>query len=670
MSLTSLFNFNYLKENIKKSKAIILLCMFLLPIIGGIILLVNCSQGNNFMPSIYGVSAPVLFGMYIVPIVLSITLFSFIYKRGSVDFTLSMPINKKQIFLTNTLGGIVIILLTQIINFIITLAISLIYSNIIIDYRMLFDIFLIYSISYIFVFTSCNIAASVSSNKITTIVVTLLILFLVPFVSTFVKTNGFEYNSSENARIECVDKACTPHIYECYSVNCEKDKKNNIYTGYVTKVNNTTYTMPYELISEAIFAIESDININISLLKMVFLSIVYIIIGTILFIKKRFEVVGTSFKSDRIHNVVRTLTTVPIICIIYMIIDNMGVSSHDFFTIILLLVLIFTYLIIYDLITRKRVTNFFKMAIGLVIVCCSVCIIGTTFNDDDDIIKVKDIKEITFTDDNYTDMGTTSNKDVINYVISLLIDENPRGDVDNIYRVKINVKGNLYRFNIFVTEDDYNYINNILLNDKEYLNTLSKYKEGKVFGLRYYDGYTGVNNKLSDMIIKEYRKNNVVVKNYLYDNDSYSDSYSDDLFDVILYIYDNYVVRSVTVNVKNNSELAFELLKYYNSNTKKYFNEYGDENIYSYDVDSNYFGIRDNAYYDDLFVNVGKFIVNNLDDEIDINKEYKSIIISNDYGRNIFVTNRVNEVNDIIKKNINKYEDTEDTGDIDETDYD
>ena len=107
MSLTSLFNFNYLKENIKKSKAIILLCMLLLPTIGGIILLVKCSQGSNFMPSIYEVSGPVLFGMYLVPVILSITLFSFIYKRGSIDFTLSMPINKKQIFLTNTFGGII-----------------------------------------------------------------------------------------------------------------------------------------------------------------------------------------------------------------------------------------------------------------------------------------------------------------------------------------------------------------------------------------------------------------------------------------------------------------------------------------------------------------------------------------------------------------------------------
>ena len=115
MNLTSLFNFNYLKENIKKSKAIILLCMLLLPILNGIILLMHGSTGDNFVASIYDVSGIILFGMYIIPIVLSITLFSFIYKKGAVDFTLSMPINKRQIFLTNTIGGMAIILIMVIV---------------------------------------------------------------------------------------------------------------------------------------------------------------------------------------------------------------------------------------------------------------------------------------------------------------------------------------------------------------------------------------------------------------------------------------------------------------------------------------------------------------------------------------------------------------------------
>ena len=657
MSLTSLFNFNYLKENIKKSKAIILLCMLLLPTIGGIILLVKCSQGSNFMPSIYEVSGPVLFGMYLVPVILSITLFSFIYKRGSIDFTLSMPINKKQIFLTNTFGGIIIILLMQIINLIITLAISLIYSNMIIDYKMLFDIFLIYSISYIFVFTSCNIAASVSSNKITTIVVTLLILFLVPFVSTFIKTDGFNYNNYGTARIECLNKECTPVIYECDSLKCKNDKRNNIYTGYVNRVSDNNYTMPYKLIAGVFLGEEFDSGINVSLLKMVFLSIVYIAVGLILFIKKKFEIVGTSFRSERVHILVRTLTTVPVVCILYVIIKNLGLSSHDFFTIILLLVLIFTYLIIYDLITRKRVTNFFKMAICLVIVSSAVCIVGAFFDDKEEFeIKVNDIKEITFVDDNNINIASTKNKDVINYAVSLLLDDNPRGNVYNMYRIKTKVKGDTYKFTIYVTEDDYNYINNNLVNDKEYLKTLEDYKDSRVFGIEYDNGYTGVkeNKELANMIINEYKNNKDALKNV--------NNY-DGLLNITLYIYDNYNVRSINVDIGNNKELALEILKYYNNNTKNNLDKIGNDSIYSYYVNGSYYGT---SYFD-----IGSFIVKNIDDEIDINKDYSYITMYDNYGKNVFVTNKVEELKDIVGDPDDTYDDAETTGgNVDETDYD
>ena len=650
MSLTSLFNFNYLKENIKKSKAIILLCMLLLPTISGIILLVNCSQGNNFMPSIYEVSGPVLFGMYLVPIVLSITLFSFIYKRGSIDFTLSMPINKKQIFLTNTLGGIVIILLMQIINLIITLAISLIYSNMIIDYKMLFDIFLIYSISYIFVFTSCNMAVSVSSNKITTIVVTLLILFLVPFVSTFIKTEGFNYSNYGNARIECLDKECTPVIYECNSIKCKNDKRNNIYTGYVNRISNNNYTMPYRIVAEVILGEEYDSGINITLLKMIFLSILYIGVGLVLFIKKKFEIVGTSFRSERVHIFVRTLTTIPVVCILYVIIKNLGVSSHDFFTIILLLVLIFTYLIIYDLITRKRVTNFFKMAICLVIVSSATCIVGAFFDDKEEFeIKVNDIKEITFVDDSNINIASTKDKDVINYVVSLLLDSDPRGEVYNIYHIKTKVKGDTYKFTVYITEDDYNYINNRLINDKEYLKTLEDYKDSRVFGIGYDNGYTGVkeNKELANMIINEYKNNKDALKNV--------NNY-DGLLNITLYIYDNYAVRNAAINVNGNKDLALSILKYYNTKTKEHLDKMTEDDTYSYDINGIFYGITD-GYYSELYSEIGKFIVDNIDEDIDINKDYKYIIINDNYCKNIFVTNRVEELDKIMEKYVNDNDD-------------
>ena len=39
---------------------------------------------------------------------------------------------------------------------------------------------------------------------------------------------------------------------------------------------------------------------------MIILSIIYIIVGTVLFSNKRFEIVGTSFRSEKVHILVRT----------------------------------------------------------------------------------------------------------------------------------------------------------------------------------------------------------------------------------------------------------------------------------------------------------------------------------------------------------------------------
>ena len=40
----------------------------------------------------------------------------FVFKKKSVDFTLSMPVTRKQIFVTNTIGGIAILVMMIIMN--------------------------------------------------------------------------------------------------------------------------------------------------------------------------------------------------------------------------------------------------------------------------------------------------------------------------------------------------------------------------------------------------------------------------------------------------------------------------------------------------------------------------------------------------------------------------
>ena len=46
-----------------------------------------------------------------------------------------------------------------------------------------------------------------------------------------------------------------------------------------------------------------------------------------------------------------------------------------------------------------------------------------------------------------------------------------------------------------------------------------------------------------------------------------------------------------------------------------------------------------------------------VDENIDINKNYKYITINNDYDKNIFVTNRVEELDKIMEKYVNDNDD-------------
>ena len=129
MNLTKLFNFSYCMQNIKKSKALIILLVLLVPLFTSIMLL---SISEEYVFSFVELSVVNLIGMYIIPVVLSLALFGYVYKKNSVDFIGSMPISRRTIFLTNTIGGIAILAIAQLLTFICTLFLSKVLSNVII----------------------------------------------------------------------------------------------------------------------------------------------------------------------------------------------------------------------------------------------------------------------------------------------------------------------------------------------------------------------------------------------------------------------------------------------------------------------------------------------------------------------------------------------------------
>ncbi len=587
MNLTSWFNFKFLKKNFKKSRAIILLCIFLLPILTFITNLIKISDSSDFIPNIYHLSYLFIVGLYIIPIVLSITLFSFVFKRKSCDFVMSFPITKRQIFMTNTVGGIGLILILNILNCLMLFLVSLISSNIFIPGRMIFDIFLLWTVAYIFVFVVSNIAISVSANKITSVVVVLLILFLIPFLHTFITVNGSLFNNRESGVL--YENRCINN--DCYDIN-------------YNVVRDSNYTVPYLLISKILN--NNKLNYNVSIVKTFVLSLIYIFVGLLLFDRKKFEIVETSFKSEKIHLFVKNLTVIPFLALGYLVFKESGFSFEYMTYYILLLAIIITYLIIYDLITRKRVLNVFKSLLYTLFSLVFVILLGMTSSlDNNKYLDVDNIKEITLSDSNkLKKSGSTRDRELIKYIF----DNCKNYDVyeENTISVSTRDGSFTYYFDFTFDNSEYTYIVDKLNKDDYYKKSIDNSKP-----------YVILDN-LNNRVLRDSKLVNDIIMDY---DLGYYDNGGNLLYGVDLYFYDNYSVNNLEVVVLD-EELRHDLINYYNKETMEYLKS---NNMYIYRV-----VVRDFDSGEDYYLsgnNIQKLInvVMDKDLELDFDKSYVCI---------------------------------------------
>lgn len=587
MNLTSWFNFKFLKENFKKSRAIILLCIFLLPILTFITNLIKISDSSDFIPNIYHLSYLFIVGLYIIPIVLSITLFSFVFKRKSCDFVMSFPITKRQIFMTNTVGGIGLILILNILNCLMLFLVSLISSNIFIPGRMIFDIFLLWTVAYIFVFVVSNIAISVSANKITSVVVVLLILFLIPFLHTFITVNGSLFNNRESGVL--YENRCINN--DCYDIN-------------YNVVRDSNYTVPYLLISKILN--NNKLNYNVSIVKTFVLSLIYIFVGLLLFDRKKFEIVETSFKSEKIHLFVKNLTVIPFLALGYLVFKESGFSFEYMTYYILLLAIIITYLIIYDLITRKRVLNVFKSFLYTLFALVFVILLGMISSlDNNKYLDVDNIKEITLSDGNkLMKSGSTRDRELIKYIF----DNCKNYDVyeENTISVSTRDGSFTYYFDFTFDNSEYTYIVDKLNKDDYYKKSIDNSKP-----------YVILDN-LNNRVLRDSKLVNDIIMDY---DLGYYDNGGNLLYGVDLYFYDNYSVNNLEVVVLD-EELRHDLINYYNKETMEYLKS---NNMYIYRV-----VVRDFDSGEDYYLsgnNIQKLInvVIDKDLELDFDKSYVCI---------------------------------------------
>jgi len=661
MNLMKLFNVNFLKQNFKKSKVILSIFIGLIPILNVIIMIMNFNNNGGDVFGFADISIINFIGVYILPIIVSICLFNYVYKKKSVDFINSMPISRKSVFVTNTIFGLLIFLAMLIVNLLLMVILTFIF-NIPIPVVMMFDYLWYWFIVYIFAFSATNLAMCVSGNAITQVVVTMLLVFLIPFIHMF-GTILVNYDTIDRVYLECDKNECVVEDYYCYDdLECNINKNANIYEVNLSREFNSNYNSLFGYFYNAFLGNNGSIINTVSIIKMIFLSILYMTIGYILFVKRKMEVSETSFKNIHIHNIVKSLTLVPIVAFAYIVCKNAGL-----FEIMFVLVMILIYYIVYDLITRKNITN---IKLSLIYFVCAISILTTFYSlleissnrEDKEILKYSDIKEVSVNISssyygNDSKKIYIENKELIELIVNNSFSEH---DVEKYYiEVYLKTKNNVeYKEYISVSEEDYDKIMNILSSNKEYVNYYKNIDFDSVYAVKI--GNTLYKKNESDTILKLVKESlsKLSLKELLALQKKYS-NVSDDFY-ISLFTYENHDKKEFRVNGYINYDLLNSIISSNNAILK--------ENI-SYVIPEDYY-----IYFYDMYVNnefeinyyvlrnanteIYNFIMSELSKEVDMRKEFVTLEISLDYNTYLFTTNNVSGFKQILDK---KYEEIKDT---------
>ena len=661
MNLMKLFNKDYLLQNLKKSRTVLAIFIGLIPILNTILLIMILTSNSSNILTFGQISIINLIGIYILPIVISICLFNYIYKKKSVDFINSMPISRKSIFITNTILGIMIFTIMLLINIILIYAVTTIF-NAPIPLMMLFDYFCFFLLVYIFSFSATNLAMTISGNAITQIVVTLLLFFLVPYTTLYID-ELYKSNTYYNVLLECNDETCKPDKYYCYDdLDCTINKELNRYQNNLMPITTHNYTTPFGLLYNITMGDITIIN-PVSVVKMLLLSIIYIVLGFILFLKRKMEVSETSFKNIHIHNLVKSLTLVPFVSIAYSILEN----EELIFTIFVIVILLIYYFV-YDLITKKSIQNIKLSCLYFVItLICLITIFSIASNQEEktNIVKYTDIKEIAIDISNYSGRSDNTkiyikDKDLINLMVkSMLNEENTYSEYITTYFKTSNNRE--YKTSIRLTEKAYDEMINLLSKKKEYINYYKNIDLNETYtavqiGNQLYNKKEAkpylelINNTLKDLSLKEFIE---LQQNYLYISNDYR---------IKIYTYKNHDIKEFSISAYINYDLLNSIV---NSNNKLL-----KDNITPV-IPEDYYLYYENAYLVDTYnidfylirsakKELYEFMLKNASEEVDMRYEYFSFNVQLDYNTYHFTTNKVDEIKNILNKKYEELKDTED----------
>lgn len=351
MNLKKWLHVDYIHQVLKKSRALLAILLFLFPLI---VSLMQISQTSFGVINLLDNNIFVTGFMYVIPILLSFIFFSFVYKKKKVDFMLSMPLSRRQIFVSSTVCGIFLIIFMFAMNIFFLFLLTAFYPQVTLSLSMVWDYFLLYTLGYIYVFTLSNIAMSIAGNLITQIVVTFVLLFFVPFVFSVHQVLLNDQTRLVELKCNKNDKWCSQIYYEgCEAAmgvkNCNEQAKNGYYYTTLDRIYTPSYSIPVQNVF-SFLDVSVPLYQPVILFQTFLMSIIFAVIGYFTFRRRKMEECETSFVHFKTHILVKSLSVLPFI----LIVDLLKTSFES--TFILLLVLL-AYYYIYDFITRRSLTH-------------------------------------------------------------------------------------------------------------------------------------------------------------------------------------------------------------------------------------------------------------------------------------------------------------------------
>ena len=433
--------------------------------------------------------------------------------------------------------------------------------------------------------------------------------------------------------IECNDKECIPDNYYGVGTNAKELAKDNKYIMYLNrKLKTSTYTIP----SNIFFNFDSNFKIynTVSIIKTFILSLIYIIIGYFLFLKRKMEVSETSFKSVNVHNIVKCLTMVPILSFVYLIIVD---SNIDIISMLILLVIVIAYYFIYDLITKKSITNLKRNIFTLVFYIPLFMLVMKgidTYLESKQDFSVDDVKSIKIenvSNGNYDSRLYNiyfEDKELFNYLLTHTGYGTKSGEeyIDVNFKLKNNQEFN-YLFR--VSNEDIDNITSIISKNKEVQDYINDIDYDRVYTI-----------SLRSLVIDEKYKEELkeVCRKYLPN----SIEASSDGLNINMYSYTDHDVKKYEITTNNNI-IKDKIMEIENKSLKEDLNNYEFQELYLYVLGYNLEREGERALYE--------YILDN-NNTVNSNKDYTYIEVSN-YKTNKYYryyTNDIDKINEIIDK--------------------